>query len=48
MHFMKSYGQKKFMSDFMAISFVFWPDISECLKEPDWPAFLFGIYPYIV
>ena len=32
--FHKSYGQKKIMSNFMAISFVFWPDISECLKDP--------------
>ena len=30
----ESYGQMKFMSDFMTISFVFWPDISECLKDP--------------
>ena len=30
----KSYGQKKYMSDIMAISFVFWPDILECLVDP--------------
>ena len=30
----KSYDQNKFISDIMAISFVFWPDISECLVDP--------------
>ena len=41
--FYKSYDQKKFMSDLMAISFVFWPDNRQGLSDP----FLFFGPPYI-
>ena len=32
--YIKSYGQKKVISDFKAISFVFWPDNRQGLSDP--------------
>ena len=48
----KSYDQNKFFNQIMAISFVFWPNISASLRDPqicsDLHEFFFGVHSNIV